>query len=262
MTSEQGFTRGYADRDRWSRGGDPPRQAFGAPYESVTFSTVTRGRVELSITLSAQPVFDLSTSAPVSRRLRRSIRRCGEPHLFERKTLELEDLAAIDALTLQHGLELLRLGPNDGAVVPAFWRSLTEGRNGYALHCAGAQHSLRPDSLLVEVIGGPDHAPLEVIRDMVDHFAVASRGLILHIPPDVETALRLRGSRIGCLAIDFAGVAHDGARDWQAAIDLIAAARSACAQILLINLRPERAVGAQAAGATHAVFAVVPPRSV
>jgi hypothetical protein len=238
------------------------RQAFGAPYESITFSTATRGRTDLTITLAAQPVFELASSTPVSRRLRRSLRRCGEPTLFERKTLDVEDLRRIDALTLQHGLELLRLGPGDCGIIPAFWRSLTENRESYALRCAEAQHSPYGGSLLLEVVGGPEQAAIETIDDILGRFETGSRGLILHIAPDVGAALRLRGVRVSCLAIDFAGVAHDGARDWQTAVDLIAAARQVCAQVLLINLRPETALGAQAAGATHAVFANLEPRAV
>lgn len=58
-----------------------------------------------------------------------------------------------------------------------------------------------------------------------------------------------------CLAIDFAGVAHEGPREWLDAAALIGVAREACPQILLLNLRPDRGLAAQAAGATHAVFA-------
>lgn len=263
MIDEDGMARRYGEaRPANGAGSGPARRAFGAPYESITFSTATRARTDLAITLAAQPVFELSTSTPVSRRLRRSIRRCGERALFERKTLDLEDLRRIDVLTLQHGMELLRLGPGDCGIVPAFWRSLTENRESYALLCTEAQHSPNPGSLLIEVVGGPEQAPLDVIDDILGRFETGSRGLILHIAPDVDTALRLRGARVSCLAIDFAGVAHDGARDWQAAVDLIAAARQSCGQILLINLRPERALGAQAAGATHAVFATLEPRMV
>ncbi|MDY6922380.1 MAG: hypothetical protein SWI22_00275 [Pseudomonadota bacterium] len=263
MIDEDGMARRYGSPGPViGPGGAPARRAFGAPYESITFSTATRARTDLTITLAAQPVFELSTSTPVSRRLRRSIRRCGERTMFERKTLELADLRRIDALTLQHGMELLRLGPSDCGIVPAFWRSLTENRESYALMCAEAQHSPNPGSLLVEVVGGPEQAPLDVIDDIIGRFETGSRGLILHIAPDIDTARRLRGARVSCLAIDFAGVAHDGARDWQAAVDLIAAARQSCSQILLTNLRPERALGAQAAGATHAVFASLEPRMV
>lgn len=263
MFDEDGNARRYGTpRSAPGAGAAPSRQAFGAPYESITFSTATRARTDLTITLAAQPVFELATSTPVSRRLRRSIRRCGEPALFERKTLDLDDLGRIDALTLEHGMELLRLGPGDCGIIPAFWRSLTENRESYALRCTEAQHSPHPGSLLVEVVGGPEQAPIEVLDDILGRFETGTRGLILHIVPDVDTVLRLRGARVSCLAIDFAGVAHDGARDWQAAVDLIAAARQTCGQILLINLRPERALGAQAAGATHAVFASLEPRTV
>lgn len=223
---------------------------------------MTSGRTDLTITLAAQPVFELATSTPVSRRLRRSLRRCGEPTLFERKTLELEDLRRVDALTLQHGLELLRLGAGDCGIIPAFWRSLAENRQSYALRCVETQRGPHSGNLLLEVVGGPDQAPIEMIDDILGRFETGTRGLILHIVPDVGAVLRLRGARVSCLAIDFAGVAHQGARDWQAAVDLIAAARQTCGQILLINLRPERALGAQAAGATHAVFATLDPRSV
>jgi len=50
-------------------------------------------------------------------------------------------------------------------------------------------------------------------------------------------------------------VAHDGPLEWKAAHELIAAARQACGQVMLLNLRPDRGLAAQAAGATHAVFA-------
>ena len=72
---------------------------------------------------------------------------------------------------------------------------------------------------------------------------------------DGAIAANLAEVRARCLAIDFAGVAHESARDWQSAVQLIGAAREACPQLLLLNLRPDRGLAAQAAGATHAVFA-------
>ncbi|WP_292126795.1 hypothetical protein, partial [Brevundimonas sp.] len=87
------------------------------------------------------------------------------------------------------------------------------------------------------------------------HFETAALGVILHIAPDAAAAGRLAGVRAQCLAIDFAGVAHESPREWLGAAELIAAARAACPQVLLLNLRPDRGLAAQAAGATHAVFA-------
>jgi len=245
----------------WGDVGQPgalERRAYAAPYESLTFTIVTRARRELTVTLSAQPVFDLSRSAPVSRRLRRIIRHQGGERALMglgRRTLDAVDLRRIDLQTLRHGLDMLRLGASDSGVLPAFWRTVASSGGRFALLCAELQHDPAPGTLLVEVMGGLEHAPPDAIAEAVSHFETASQGVILHIAPDTGAARRMTGAGIRCLSIDFAGVAHDNARDWVGAAELIYAARQSCPQVLLLNLRPDRGLAAHAAGATHAVFA-------
>lgn len=234
------------------------RRSYAAPYESLTFTLLTRARRELIVTLAAQPVFDLMRSRPVARRIRRSVRhRGGESALMGlgRRTLEPADLVRIDTQTLRNGLDLLRLGSSDSGVLPAFWRTVASSGGRFDLLCAEMQHESAPGTLLVEVVGGLEQAPLEAIQQAIQHFETGSLGAILHIAPDPAAALRLSQVRAQCLAIDFAGVEHESARDWQGAIQLIDAARRACPQVMLLNLRPDRGLAAQAAGATHAVFA-------
>ncbi len=244
-----------AGEGSYSRLGE--RRAYAAPYESLTFGLVTRAGRELTVTLAAQPVFDLDRSTPVSRRIRRSVRhRGGESALaaLGRRTLEPVDLKRIDLQTLNHGLDLLHLGPQDTGVLPAFWRTVASSRGRFALLCRELHGSV-PGNLLVEVMGGLEQAPPEMIDESIGHFETAALGVVLHVAPDPGLVRRLAGVRARCLAIDFAGVAHDGPREWQSAQDLIAAARQTCSQVLLLNLRPDRGLAAQAAGATHAVFA-------
>ncbi len=234
------------------------RRSYAAPYESLTFTLLTRARRELIVTLAAQPVFDLVLSTPVARRIRRSVRhRGGESALIGlgRRTLEPADLVRIDTQTLRNGLDLLRLGTNDSGVLPAFWRTVASSGGRFDLLCAEMQHESAPGTLLVEVMGGLEQAPPEAIQEAIQHFETGSLGAILHIAPDPAAALRLSQVRAQCLAIDFAGVEHESARDWQTAAQLIGAARRACPQVMLLNLRPDRGLAAQAAGATHAVFA-------
>lgn len=238
------------------------RRSYAAPYESLTFTLLTRARRELIVTLAAQPVFDLVRSAPVARRIRRSVRhRGGESALIGlgRRMLEPADLVRIDTDTLRNGLDLLRLGPSDSGVLPAFWRTVASSGGRFDLLCAEMQHECAPGSLLIEVMGGLEQAPAEAIQEAIEHFETGALGLILHIAPDPGAAARLAQVRAQCLAIDFAGVAHESAREWQAAAQLIGAARRACPQVLLTNLRPDRGLAAQAAGATHAVFAGMDP---
>lgn len=234
------------------------RRSYAAPYESLTFSLLTRARRELIVTLAAQPVFDLGRSAPVARRIRRSVRhRGGESALvgLGRRTLEPADLVRIDTQTLRNGLDLLRLGTDDSGILPAFWRTIASSGGRFDLLCAEMQHESAPGTLLVEVMGGLEQAPPEAIQEAIQHFETGSLGAILHIAPDIGAALRLSRVRAQCLAIDFAGVEHESAREWTAAAQLIGAARQACPQVMLLNLRPDRGLAAQAAGATHAVFA-------
>ena len=234
------------------------RRSYAAPYESLPFTLLTRARRELIVTLAAQPVFDLDRSTPVARRIRRSVRhRGGESALvgLGRRTLEAADLVGIDTQTVRNGLDLLRLGADDSGVLPAFWRTGASSGGRFDLLCAEMQHASAPGTLLIEVMGGLEQAPPEAIQEAIQHFETGALGLILHIAPDPGAALRLAPVRAQCLAIDFAGVEHESARDWQAAAQLIGAARQACAQVLLLNLRPDRGLAAHAAGATHAVFA-------
>lgn len=251
--------RSYAPVERQPVGVPPlERRAYSAPYESLTFTLLTRARHELTVTLAAQPVFDLGLSVPVSRRIRRTIRRQGGERALMglgRRALEPIDLQRLDLQTLRQGLDMLRLGVNDSGVLPIFWRTVASSRGRFALLCTEMQHERSPGSLLVEVMGGMEQAPPEAIGEVISHFETASQGVILHIAPDIGTARRLTGVRTRCLAIDFAGVAHEHARDWQPAAALIAAAREACPQVMLLNLRPDRGLAAHAAGATHAVFA-------
>lgn len=243
-------------RDANARIGE--RRSYAAPYESLTFTLLTRARRELIVTLAAQPVFDLIRSTPVARRIRRSVRhRGGESALIGlgRRTLEPADLVRIDTQTLRNGLDLLRLGRDDSGVLPAFWRTVASSGGRFDLLCAEMQHESAPGTLLIEVMGGLEQAPPDAVQEAIQHFETGSLGLILHVAPDPGAARRLSQVRAQCLAIDFAGVEHETARDWQAATLLIQAARNACPQVMLLNLRPDRGLAAQAAGATHAVFA-------
>ncbi|MDY6924203.1 MAG: hypothetical protein SWI22_09635 [Pseudomonadota bacterium] len=234
------------------------RRSYAAPYESLTFTIMTRARRELVVTLAAQPVFDLARSTPVARRIRRSVRhRGGESALIGlgRRTLEPADLIHIDTQTLKNGLDLLRLGSEDSGVLPAFWRTVASSGGRFDLLYEEMQHDAAPGTLLVEVLGGLEQAPPEAVQEAIQHFERGSLGMILHIAPDPGAALRLSRAGAHCLAIDFAGVEHESAYEWHAAAQLIGAARQACPQLMLLNLRPDRGLAAQAAGATHAVFA-------
>ena len=234
------------------------RRAYSEAYESVTFTVTTRARRELTVTLAAQPVFDLARSAPVARRIRRMVRHQGGERALlglGRRTLEPADLHRIDLMTLRAGLDLLRLDQDESGLLPTYWRTIASSRGRFALLCTELQHARARGMLMVEVIGGLEQAPPDAIAEAISHFETAAQGVVLHIAPDPAAARRLTGVGARCLVIDFAGVEHEHLHDWRDAARLIQAARQACGQLLLLNLRPDRGLAAHAAGATHAVFA-------
>lgn len=245
--------------------GVPDRRAYGSACESLTFPFVTQARRELSVTLAAQPVYDLEKFAPVGRRLRRIVRhRGGEAALVAmgNRTLEATDLKRIDLQTMGHGLDLLHPMIDETVVLPAFWRTVATSQGRFALAYAGQQFDGRRGTLLIEVMGGPETAAPEALAETIVHFETQKLGVVLHMAPDIDLAGRLAGARAGCLAIDFAGVDHDSSRSWAAAESLITTARESAPRLLLLNLRPEWGRAAAAVGATHAVFAHMTARSV
>src|SRR5690606_39557827 len=89
------------------------RRSYAAPYESLTFTLLTRARRELIVTLAAQPVFDLVRSTPVARLIRRCVRhRGGESALLGLgpRTPAPADPDGVDTDRLRNRLDLRRIG--------------------------------------------------------------------------------------------------------------------------------------------------------
>lgn len=237
-------------------------RSFGDAYGSLTISLISRARRELSISLTAQPVFDLTRSCVVGRRIRRSVRHVGgEAALFSLggRTIETTDLKRIDLETLKHGLDLLHPAAGACSVLPVYWRTVAASGGRFPLVCREVREAEGVADLQVEILGGLEGAPPEAVRETIGQFERAGMEVVCHVAPDPAAALRLKPAGPRCLSIDFAGVAHETAPDWQGAARLIAVARDSAPQVLLLNLRPDRGLAAQAAGATHAVFAGMTP---
>lgn len=225
--------------------------------KSLTFPIVTTAQRELNVTLAPQLVFDLARRQPVGYRLNRSVRRAGGDRLHEglgRGRLEPVDLKRIDSETLRHGRDLLDLDSGATGIVPAFWRTVAAAPGRVALLYAGLKAEVDAERLLVEVVGLDERAGLEEVMDVTSQLEAQRRGVVLHVSPYVASVRRLGPAAPRCICLDFAGVETQGQVSWQQAASLIAAAREAAGNVLLINLPPERGEAAAGAGATHAVF--------
>ena len=241
----------------FSRPAAETRSFSSAPARSLTFPIVTAARRELSVTLTPQTVFDLSRRAVVGFRLARSLRRVGGDVMHDglgRARLEPTDLKRIDSETLRHGRDLLELENGATGVVPAFWRTVATGPGRVALLYAGLRADVDAGRLLVEVVGLDDRPPLDGVMEASSHLEAQRRGVVLHVAPFAASVARLAPAAPRCICLDFAGVETQGPIAWEQAVHLVAAARAAAGNVLLVNLPPERGEAAAMAGATHAVF--------
>ncbi len=237
-----------------------PRQFESLRQDRVTFPFVTQARRELAVTLTARAVFDLKRATVVGRRLDRAIRHCGgEPALAWAggRALQTRDLKRLDLQTLRHGLNLLAREGEGVGVVPVFWRTVA-GAGPVAFPYADPDAEAKAGPILVEVFGA-EHAPPEKIREATSLLEAQRCGVVVHVSPVVGQVRRLGEAEPDGLAVDFAGVETASARAWEAAAELIVAARTAAPVVLLLNLSPERGEAAAAAGGTHAVFAAMHP---
>ncbi len=229
-----------------------------ASHEAVdSFGLVTRSGREMLVRLAAQPVFDLQRRVIVGHRIRREVRHVGDRSAFSmlgRRALEAADLKRIDVEALRHSLPLLRPDRNQVGMAPVFWRTVSSaaGRLALALPEDAGQDS--GHRLVLEVIGGLETQRPEGLAEMLEAFGEAGRTVFLHAAPDVDLVRRLGRLEPNGLTLDLAGVDHTGARGWERARRLIAAAREAAPKVMLLTLRPDLGEAARAAGATHAVF--------
>ena len=225
--------------------------------KSLTFPLVTAARRELTVTLSARPVFDLGRRCGVGCRLGRTVRRAGGESALvgmHRVRLDAADLKQIDVETLRHGVALLDLAGGATGVAPAFWRTVASSAGRFSLLYTGLAADVDAGLLLVEIMGVDMRATAEDVRTAIDHLRAQRRGVIVHAPPEPGMIARLGPVQPRCVSLDFAGVETASAVDWRAAAELIAEARGVARDVLLVNLPPARGEAAAAAGATHAVF--------
>lgn len=243
----------------------PPPEAPSfdpAAARSLTFPFVTAQRRELSITLTPRPVFDLARRTVVGARLARVVRRSGGESALSglsRARLEPADLKRIDIDTLRHGMGLFEASRASTGVAPVFWRTVAAARGRFALLYAGLEVEIDAGRLLVEIIGLGDNVDPAELKSACSHLEAQRRGVVLHAPPEVASIARLAAAAPRCIGLDFAGVETRGQVGWQGAVSLIATARAAAGNVMLLNLPPERGEAAAEAGATHAVFGEMDP---
>ncbi|WP_296817166.1 hypothetical protein [Brevundimonas sp.] len=252
------YAQSYDDGRRPDNGRvSPEARSFAPPAaDSLAFPFIA-GRAELSVRLTARPLFDLRRRAPAGVHLSRSLSRAfpvSGPFGGGKPRLEPADVMKLDAATLQRGLDLLRnTGP--GAVVsPACWSTIASPRGRFSLLYAGLKGHPDATRLLVEVLAAPPDLEAETLQSCMSHIEAQQRGLLLRSPPDLSTLHRLESAGLKGVSLDLTGLDFDTAIGRQAAQQVMVAARRVAPSVMVLGLPASLAEEAASAGATHAVM--------
>lgn len=233
-------------------------RSFAPPTapDSLAFPFIA-GRVELSVRLSARPLFDLrrrsSAGVHLSRTLSRAFPTSG-PFGGGKPRLEPLDILKLDAATLQRGLELLRNAGPGAVVSPACWSTISNSRGRFSLLCAGLDSDPDTTRLLVEVLAAPTGLDVSLLDGMCSHVEAQRRGVLLRANGDPAALARLRGAGLKGVSLDLSGQSLDTAIGRQAAMRLIVEARRVAPSVMVLGVPASMAEEAAQAGATHAVM--------
>ena len=120
------------------RGPAPERRAFGEPLPAghVTYPLITRSGVELSVTLSLDPIYSLGKGRAVAARVRETVRygqsgRRLEP--TERPRLHLIDVERMDCEAYHRGMKLLEVAGAPVGVISTSYRTLARAAGRYEI---------------------------------------------------------------------------------------------------------------------------------
>lgn len=232
-------------------------RAFARPGHDTLSFPFLAGRVELSVRLTARPLFDLRRRARIGSHISRSLSRAAPPtgpFGGARPRLEPADIQRLDSATLHQAVEVLRAGEPGAIVVPACWSTVASSRGRFSLLYAGLEHEPDVTRLLIEVTGlAPDVQPDEM-ANVVSHLEAQQRGVLVRTPADPRAVAGLSVAGLKGLSLDLSTLDLRTAPNRQLASQMIRTARFAAGQLMVLGLPAELAEDAAQSGATHAVM--------
>lgn len=232
-------------------------RAFAPPgHDSLSFPFLA-GRVELSVRLTARPLFDLQRRTRIGLHVSRALSRAAAasgPFGGARPRLEPPDILRLDAATLQQTIEVLRTREPGAVVVPVCLSTAASSRGRFALTYAAHEYGADGTRLLIEVTGlGSGTSPAD-LADVVNHIEAQQTGVLVRTPAEPAALAPLVHAGLRGLSLDLSPLDLGGIAGRQQASQLIRTARLAAPSLLVLGLPAELAEEAAQAGATHAVM--------
>ena len=224
--------------------------------DSLSFPFLA-GRIELSVRLTARPLFDLRRRTRIGVHVSR-ILSCATapsgPFGGARPRLEPAHIQKLDTATLHQAVRILRPGDPGAIVVPVCWSTVASSRGRFSLLYAGLDHEPDVTRLLIEITGLTPSAEPEEISNVASHLEAQQRGVLARVAAEPRAVARLSQSGLKGLSLDLTGLDLSEAANRETARQLMRTSRHTAANLLVLGLPAELAEDAAHSGATHAVM--------
>jgi hypothetical protein len=223
----------------------------------TAFDFISREGRRFSVSVTAEPVFELRRLQPIAGYVRVHTRPVapgvGETHLHDHLS-NTADALRLESMAFRRGVVLLQDCHAEMAVAPLSWRMAISGAPFSALS-SGLKTFDAKTHIVAELTDIPAGARRTALRRVVSDIADRRRSVCARIPAESEAIDSVSdcGFRGLILPIDAKTLKSQGG--WQRFEALVALAAQTAPTVLVDGAPPEQAQALAKAGATHAIFA-------
>ena len=241
-------------RCRRRRARPPPPAA--TPHTAFDF--ISREGRRFSVSLTAEPVFELRRLQPIAGYVRIHTRPVtpgrGETHLRDHLS-NSADALRLESMAFRRGIVLLQDGHAEMGVTSLSWRMAISGAPFSALSSGLKPAFDAKTHVVAELTDIPAGVRRTALRRVVSDIADRRRSVCARIPAESEAIDSVRdcGFRGLILPIDAKALKNQGG--WQRLIALTTLAAQTAPTVVIDGAPPEQAEALAKAGATHAIFA-------
>ncbi|HWE46718.1 MAG TPA: hypothetical protein VG407_11895 [Caulobacteraceae bacterium] len=263
-TADAAYHRALGEGRSWS-----PHDQIGelAPLPAAMphthFDFVSREGRRFSVSLAAEPVFELRRLQPIAGYVRTNAHPVspgrGETRLRDHLS-SAEDALRLESMSFRRGIVMLQDSHAEMGVMPLSWRMAISGAPFCALSSGLKAAFDAKTHVIAELFDIPAGVRRSSLRRVVSDIAERRRSVCARIPAESEAldAVRDCGFRGMVMAPDAKTLKTEAG--WQRFAALIEVAARIAPTVIIDGAPPEQAEALTKAGATHAVFAKSAPR--
>ena len=258
-TAEAAYHHALEEGRSWSP--PEPGVAEHAPLPAATphtaFDFISREGRRFSVSITAEPVFELRRLQPIAGYVRIHTRPVapgrGETHLRDHLS-NSADALRLESMAFRRGVVLLQDCHAEMAVAPLSWRMAISGAPFSALS-SGLKTFDAKTHIVAELTDIPAGARRTALRRVVSDIAERRRSVCARIPAESEAIDSVSdcGFRGLILPIDAKMLKSQGG--WPRFTALVGLAAQTAPTVVVDGAAPEQAEALAKAGATHAIFA-------